>query len=109
VSTRTIQQPSVSKKDGPRGADRRRSTREPVKTIGRLTPIDGPIDESSVEVLITDVSLHGAGFRSSDRIELGRKYYIDIGVGPLHLTSRLVVIRSLRRRDGMYDIGGEFC
>ena len=106
--TKPVQQSSVKQK-GPRGAERRRSTREPVKTVGRLTPIDGPLGESSVEVLVTDVSLHGAGFRSSDKIEMGRKFYIDIGVGPLHLTSRIVVIRSLRRRDGMYDVGGEFC
>ena len=108
VLTKTTQTRS-DPREGANGSDRRRSTREPVATLGRIMAVDGPLEEPPQEVLVTDVSLHGAGFRSSQRLEMGRKYRIEIGVGPLHLTSRLVVVRSIRRRDGMFDIGGEFC
>jgi hypothetical protein len=47
--------------------------------------------------------------RSTHALPVGARYHIEIGVGPLHLTSRLRVVRCRLRHDGTYDVGGEFC
>jgi hypothetical protein len=38
----------------------------------------------------------------------GALYQIRIGTGPLHLESRLRVVSSRHRADGLHDVGGEF-
>ena len=91
------------------GAERRRSTREPMVTRGTLKPVMGLQSESPLEVLVVDVSLHGAGLRSAESIQVGDLYQIEIGAGPLHLTSRARIVRCRLRRDGNFDIGAEFC
>jgi hypothetical protein len=58
---------------------------------------------------VTNVSLHGVGLRATRTLGVGARYHIEIGVGPLQLTSRLRVVRCRVRQDGTYDIGGEFC
>lgn len=90
------------------GIERRRSTREPVVTLGLIRPLTHD-DAAAEQVLVTDVSLHGVGFRSSRQLPAGSRFAIEIGVGPLHLASRLRVIRCSPRNDGTYDVGGEFC
>lgn len=88
--------------------ERRRSTREPIVTHGVIRPLNHD-DAAGEQVLVTNVSLHGVGIRSSRAIPIGTRWMIEIGVGPLHLTSRLRVIRARVRNDGTYDVGGEFC
>jgi hypothetical protein len=88
--------------------DRRRSNREQVVTVGTIRPLTHD-DASAEQVLVVDVSLHGVGFRSTRSLTLGTRFHIEIGVGPLHLTSRLKVIRNSERSDGTFDVGGEFC
>jgi hypothetical protein len=91
--------------DGQR--DRRRSTREAVATVGCLrTPND--TREGGRQVLVTDVSLHGVGMRTTFPLQEDEIFSIEIGVGPLHLASRLRVVRSRPLPDGTFDIGGEF-
>jgi hypothetical protein len=90
------------------GIERRRSTREPVVTLGLIRPLTHD-DAPTEQVLVTNVSLHGVGLRSTHDLPVGSRFGIEIGVGPLHLTSRLRVVRSVPRNDGTYDIGGEFC
>lgn len=92
----------------PTAIDRRRSSREPVVTVGMIRRLSHD-DESSEQVLVTNVSLHGVGFRSTHPLPMGSRWAIEIGVGPLHLTSRLRVARCRARNDGTYDMGGEFC
>jgi hypothetical protein len=108
-----LRQPSGSQ---PAGAERRRSRREPVLTPGVLRPLlhepapgTGITLGRAIHVLVTDVSLHGVGFRSTRRLHPEVLYTIEIGVGPLNLTSRLRLARTSERRDGTYEIGGEFC
>jgi hypothetical protein len=95
------------------GIERRRSSREPVITPGTLRAIanEGLADtlDPGQQVLVTNVSLHGAGFRCHHRLPLDTLYAIEIGIGPLHLTSRIRIVRVRRLQDGTYDIGGEFC
>lgn len=90
------------------GIDRRRSTREPVITVGMIRLLNHD-DAAPEQVLVTNVSLHGVGFRSTRSLAVGTRYHIEIGVGPLHLTSRCRIVRVKVRHDGTYEIGGEFC
>jgi len=97
------------------GIERRRSTRQPVITPGVLRAVTGleqdptaPPDPGQ-KVMVTDVSLHGVGFRCDQVLPTDRAYVIEIGVGPLHLTSRLRIVRVRRRPDGAFDMGAEFC
>src|SRR5688572_25964760 len=105
--------PSASASHAPdplsgKGLERRRSTREPVVTVGMIRLLSHD-DATPEQVLVTNVSLHGVGFRSTRSLGVGVRYHIEIGVGPLQLTSRLRVVRCRIRTDGTYDIGGEFC
>ena len=93
---------------GDHGIERRRSTREPVITVGMIRPLSHD-DAAPEQVLVTNVSLHGVGVRTTHQLPVGGRYQIEIGVGPLHLTSRLRVVRCRLRHDGTYDVGGEFC
>jgi hypothetical protein len=90
------------------GIERRRSSRESVVTVGMIRPLNHD-DATPEQVLVTNVSLHGVGLRSTRTLGVGARYHIEIGVGPLQLTSRLRVVRCRVRQDGTYDIGGEFC
>ena len=93
------------------GIERRRSTREPVTTLGMLRCIeedDGRGANRPYQVMIHNVSLHGVGFRCMERLDSDLTYVIEIGVGPLHLTSQLKIVRNRIRPDGTYDIGAEF-
>jgi hypothetical protein len=89
--------------------DRRRSTREPMVTRGTLRAVTALASEAPLEVLVIDVSLHGVGLRSAESLEVGDLYFVEIGAGPLHLTSRGRIVRCRLRRDGNFDIGAEFC
>jgi hypothetical protein len=91
-----------------KGVERRRSSREPVVTVGMIRPLNHD-DAIPEQVLVTNVSLHGVGLRATRTLGVGARYHIEIGVGPLQLTSRLRVVRCRVRQDGTYDIGGEFC
>ena len=93
---------------GAGGIDRRRSHRAPVSTLGQLRSL-GEHRPTSEQVMVTNVSLHGVGFRCGRRLEVDGMYEIEIGVGPLHISSRLRVVRSRLRPDGTHDVGGEFC
>ncbi len=88
--------------------ERRRSHRETVVAIGRLIPIDHSDEGRCIQVLITDLSLHGLDFRSAIAPRDGAFYRVEMSVGPLSLTSRLRVIRASMRSDGTYEIGAEF-
>jgi hypothetical protein len=87
-------------------ADRRKSTRFPTATVGRLTAESDPSDTH--EIFVTDVSLHGSGFKCTTPLRGSARYRIEIGSGQLHLTATLRVVSCRPRRDGTYDAGGEF-
>jgi hypothetical protein len=90
------------------GIERRRSKREPVTTLGMLRSIDESEFDRPRQVMVSDVSLHGCGFRCMERLDNELTYVIEIGVGPLHLTSQLRIVRNRVRPDGTYDVGAEF-
>jgi hypothetical protein len=88
--------------------ERRRSHRETVVAIGRIAPIDADDRLRSIQVLVTDISLHGCDFRSSVAPREGTFYRIELTVGPLSLTSRMRITRVQRRGDGTHEMGAEF-
>jgi hypothetical protein len=91
-----------------RGGDRRRSHREPVVTTATIKSAERGDTSPARQVLVTDVSLHGVGLRSSTELRMGGRYFIEIGVGPLYLSSQMRVVRSVQRSDGTFEIGGQF-
>jgi hypothetical protein len=100
-----------AKKNGvkePTGAERRRSTREPVFSLGRISCVDNN-GVCNLEVMVTDVSLHGCGFRCNAELDESSTYEIEIGVGPLHLSAKCRIVRVRLRADGSYDLGAQFC
>jgi hypothetical protein len=88
--------------------ERRRSHRESIVAIGRLTALDASDGDRAVQVLVVDVSLHGCDFRCPLPPRDGAFYRIDLAVGPLSLSSRLRVIRIEQRPDATFEVGGEF-
>ena len=88
--------------------ERRRSHRETVLAIGKLTALDAMSERRGMQVLITDLSLHGCDFRCITEPRTGVLYRIEISVGPVSLSSRVRIIRSHIRADSTYAIGGEF-
>jgi hypothetical protein len=76
-------------------------------TVGTLRSPQDPKGPGR-QVLVNDVSLHGVGIRTTFPLELAEFFIIEIGVGPLQLSSRMRVARVRELKDGTYDIGGEF-
>jgi hypothetical protein len=105
-----LQDPIIGESGSPAssGSDRRRSQREPVITVGTLRTASDT-QEGGRQVLVNDVSLHGVGMRTTFELVPDEYFTIEIGVGPLHLSSRMKVVRVRLLKDGTYDIGGEFC
>ena len=98
---------------GPVGVERRRSHREQVVALGKLHSLDpsdrGQIDHGHpIQVLVTNLSLHGCGIRCAQAPRQGALYQLDLLVGPLELHSRLRVIRAFGRADGTTELGCEF-
>jgi hypothetical protein len=89
--------------------ERRRSHRETVVAIGKLIPLDASDGNRCIQVLVTELSLHGCDFRCVTSPREGALYRIEMTLGPLSLNSRLRVIRNhVRNSDGTHEIGAEF-
>jgi hypothetical protein len=86
--------------------DRRRSLRQPLCAAGSV--IDEANHGKSLDVVVLNVSTSGVAFRAPVRFNFGTCYKLRIGNGPLHLTSRLKVVDSREREDGVYEIAGRF-
>jgi hypothetical protein len=88
--------------------ERRRSHRESVVAIGKLSPLDASDTTRPMQILVTDLSLHGCDFKTAVLPRDGAYYQINLSVGPLSMNSRVRVIRCTPRADGTYEVGGEF-
>jgi hypothetical protein len=91
--------------------NRRRSTREMAGTTGtiRRAAADGSRRETSHDITVANISLHGVGIRSAIELHRGEYYHVEIGSGPLQLSSRMRVVRCDALPNGYFDVGGEFC
>jgi hypothetical protein len=90
-------------------ADRRRSARQERVVPAWLSERAGGAGKSSQQqVTVTNLSLHGVGFRSDKKIEPGGAHWIVIATDTLHLSTRLRVVSCRQREDNIFDIGCEF-
>ena len=91
------------------GAERRRRARIHSSTQGWLIP-DVPANPPSDpwEVRVQDISRHGVGFESTEKLEQGRTCRIRIGRGPMRLARRIRIVGCRAGAGGHYLIGGEF-
>ena len=108
IVPRDSHDPFLASSIGDVAVERRRSHRETIVAIGRLTPADAGEGLRSLQILVTDVSLHGCDFKCAVSPSDGAYYQIDLHVGPLSLTSRMRVIRVQPRSDGTFEAGAEF-
>ena len=60
------------------------------------------------EVRVNDISRHGVGFESTERMARGAVCRIRIGRGPMRLARQIRVVDCRPGPDGHYLIGGEF-
>ena len=60
------------------------------------------------EVRVNDISRHGVGFESTERMHRGAVCRIRIGRGPMRLARQIRVVDCRPGPDGNYLIGGEF-
>jgi hypothetical protein len=88
-------------------ADRRRRSRLRGSTPGWLLPDSGDMTDPW-EIRIHDVSRHGVGFESSEKLQDGDIVRVRIGRGPLELAKRIRVVRCNPGQGGTFKIGGEF-
>jgi len=90
------------------GADRRRSHRQHSRTPAWLSPEAQTKGGAARQVLVTDLSMHGVGFISSQPLEADGVYWIVVGEGPLRASSRLKIVTCRCCNEGGYEIGCEF-
>ena len=90
--------------------DRRRDERRPTpRTTGKLY---APGDQKHLfgsTVTMVDLSLHGAGFRSSDRLIVDKLYGLEIRGNWMNLSSRVRVVNCREGDSGDFEVGVAFC
>lgn len=87
--------------------ERRRRVRVHSATQGWLIP-DLHEESEPWEVRVSDISRHGVGFESTEKMQLGEQCRIRIGRGPMRLARRIRIVNCRAGSEGHYVIGGEF-
>lgn len=91
----------------PQGHERRRSLRRRHLSLAWVRNVEVK-KNATVEVLTTDLSEHGVGFRADRSIKVGSKCCIEIGCGPKRLISEVTIVHSRGRGRRGYEIGADF-
>jgi hypothetical protein len=89
-------------------AERRRSHRVDVDAPGWLSGESGNPSSPQQEVMVTSLSLSGAGFRGSKELQPGAVHWLVIAAGSLRVSSRARVVRCEEIVSGEFDCGVEF-
>jgi hypothetical protein len=89
-----------------RRRERRRCNRLPADVAAILTPPGEPAKVN--HVLVSNLGIHGVGFKSARHLSAGEKFQFDMGAGPLRLCGLVRIVSCRSRRDGSYDVGAEF-
>jgi hypothetical protein len=94
----------------PATVERRRSARQDQAAVeGWLSdPAEGGVMSQQQRLVITDLSLHGVGFRCSKLPEKGAAHWLVIATDKLHLSTRIRVVNVRQREDGQAEVGAEF-
>jgi hypothetical protein len=94
--------------------ERRRRNRLPGEILGWILPAQPrlamhmPAEEEGWEVRIYDVSRLGAGFTSTEPLELGGQHRLRIGRGPIKRARLIRIVACRQSEAGTYAVGAEF-
>jgi hypothetical protein len=88
--------------------ERRRSHREPHAARAWLSSQSGRTNAHEEHVIVNDLSLHGVGFVAKTQLHKGAVYWMVLGSGQLHLSSRIRVASCRARDEGGFSVGAEF-
>jgi hypothetical protein len=91
--------------------DRRRSRR-----VEQLVPawISGDASDRSApgrQVLVTDLSLHGVGFRDAEaetEYRVGSRHWIVVNGGQLRISTRMRIVSCRESPEGGFEVGAAF-
>jgi hypothetical protein len=90
-------------------ADRRRSARSEQSIPAWLSDAaDGGRRAGQQQVEVTDLSMHGVGFRTDGPIDRGASHWIVIATDRMHLSTRVRIVSVRPREEGGCDVGAEF-
>jgi len=94
--------------------ERRRRNRLPGETLGWILPatprlaMHMPAEEEGWEVRVYNVSRLGAGFISTQQLEIGAQHRLRIGRGPIKRSRLIRVVACREFEAGTFAVGAEF-
>jgi hypothetical protein len=88
--------------------ERRRSARERRNLPAWLSAAAGSRSDTGYNVTVTDLSMHGVGFDSSQKLTVGASHWMVVSGQAMRLSTRLQVVSCRPNPEGGYHCGGEF-
>ncbi len=90
-------------------SDRRRSPRQSFVGNGWLSPEAGTLGPNHL-IVVNDLSLHGLGFSSDEKLEPEAVHWMVLDAGGLRASSRvrIATCRPNPNSPGAYECGAEF-
>jgi hypothetical protein len=89
------------------GSDRRRSARQSFVANAWLSPEAGTRG-SNHHVVVGDLSLHGVGFSSDEKLDQQAIHWMVLDAGGLRASARVRIASCRQRDNGSYECGAEF-
>ena len=98
---------SVLEQPAATGSDRRRSSRQSFVANAWLSPEAGTRGANH-HIVVGDLSLHGVGFSSDERLDAQAVHWMVLDAGGLRASARIRVASCRQRDNGTYECGAEF-